>query len=164
MSAKDALLNHHKKQLKQIKKRSKKNNKPEKIVEKDVMHWLKTMGFDCNVVESKAVYSQKAGIYLHSQTDPGFSDIAGNNDNGLSVYIELKAKDRRSTLKEHQRQFLIRKINTNCFAVCVDSAERLENFYKKWGDILIRHGRLKAQKYLINILPVKKSKDSDELF
>lgn len=128
MSAEDALLKHHQKlldrEIRSAKRGRKKNQKPEKELEKQILAACEQWGFDLHVVEAKAVYSEKAGRYLRGQTEAGLPDLVGNLE-GLSVWIELKAPGRRSTLKEHQRAFLVRKIEAGCFAVCVDSAEGL---------------------------------------
>jgi hypothetical protein len=159
-SAMRALLSYNKKQIKKSVKKKKKRTgvTPEKMVEKDVMHWLSTNGFSCNVVESKAVYSAQSGRYLRGQTDAGFPDICGCSPNGLGVFIELKAKGRRSTLKDHQRAFLIDKINRGAFAVCVDSVDCLRDISLKF-----KHSDHEARKeLLLNHLPVKK-KAKEEL-
>lgn len=96
------------------------------------MAWLKSNGFSCNVVEAKAVFNQAAGRYISSQAIPGMSDIIGNDQNGVGVYIELKAKGRLSTVSYKQINFLKEKISTNCFAVCVDSADMLDKMYRHW--------------------------------
>jgi hypothetical protein len=117
------------------KKPKRKNSKPEKIVEGNIMAWLRFNGFDCNVVEAKAVYNPKIKRYLKSQAIPGMSDVIGNDKDGIAVYIELKAKGRLSTLAEHQKAFLLRKISTNCFACCVDSVDLIKEIYCKWKSI-----------------------------
>lgn len=118
----------------QAQKAKRKNEKPEKEVERAVMLWLNTNGFDCNVVESKAVYNPKIQRFLHSQAAPGMSDIVGNTDAGRAVFIELKAPGRRvaSAVSDVQRFFLMRKIQSHCFALVVDSVEYLERTYNQW--------------------------------
>lgn len=149
-SAMRALNKYSQKQIKSTKKsKSKKRTglSPEKTVEKEVMKWIKDQGFSCNVVEAKAIYSPTAGQYLRGQTDAGFPDIAGCTPHGLGCFIELKAKGKRSTLKEHQRQFLIEKINRGAFAVCVDSVDCLRDIinrikgssYDQRKDLLLDH-------------------------
>lgn len=130
------------------------NNSPEKDMVKDgIMPWLKSNGFSCHVIEAKAVYSQSIGRYMHSQAVPGMSDIVGNDADGIASYIEAKAPGRRSVIKdkrhEHQKAFLIDKINTNCFAVCVDSPKLLSIYYstfKKFKDLSDRRS------YLLSLL------------
>lgn len=139
-STKAALERYFNKQAKQndpLRER-RKNKKPEKLVEKAVMEWLKANQFSCHVVESKAVFSPRAGIYLNSQADPGMSDIVGCTPDGMGCFIELKAKGRRPALKDHQRRFLLSKITRGCFAACVDSVDYLEkcwSHYKSGNDM-----------------------------
>ena len=111
------------------------------------MQWLKDNDFSCHVVESKAVYNRQAGTYVSGQAEKGMSDIVGSTPDGRACFIELKAKDRCSTLKDHQRDFLMTKIKRGAFACCVDSVERLEmclNHFKAGGD-------------MAEMLPVKRS-------
>lgn len=159
-SAMRALLSYNKKQIKKSVKRKKKRSgpSPEKIVEKSVMNWLNSQGFSCNVIEAKAVYNAQAGRYLRGQTDAGFPDIAGCTPNGLGCFIELKAKGKRSTLKEHQREFLINKINCGAFAVCVDSDECLADIVSKFKSCTID----KRKKLLLDHLPKKRKPRGEE--
>jgi len=135
MSAKSALLNYHKKiwdKDKRTQSRAgKKNDKPEKALEKSVLAWASSRNLFLHVVESKAVYSASAGRYLRGQAEAGLPDLIGNVL-GLSVWIELKAKGRRGTLKEHQRAFLVRKIEQGCFACCVDSVDQLASLLSSY--------------------------------
>jgi hypothetical protein len=123
-------------QPKEVTKRKTRNKSPERDLSKLIMSWLKVNEFDCTIVESKAVYNQKAKRYLKSQAVPGFPDIVGNDSRGTAVYIELKAPGRLSTIKDRQREFLLRKIKSNCFAVCVDGVGRLEKTYEHWKSLM----------------------------
>jgi hypothetical protein len=119
------LADQHERSLKP----KRKNGKPELAVRSACMEWLRLHKFGCHVVESKAVYSKSAGRYLSGQTTAGFSDITGVTPSGLGCFIEVKRKGARSTLKAHQRYFLISKIELFAFAVCVDSVAMLETIY-----------------------------------
>ncbi|MCB0415993.1 MAG: hypothetical protein KDD50_16765 [Bdellovibrionales bacterium] len=131
--------------------RKKKNDKPEKLVEKDVLAWCEKNNISMHVIESKAVYSATAGRYLSGKAEPGFPDLVGNNKAGLSMYVELKAKDRRSNLSIEQYEFLLSKIKEGCFAVVVDSDKRLEEYYFTFLNSKSREG------YLKGVLPVPKA-------
>jgi hypothetical protein len=131
--------------------RGKKNESPEKDVEKSCLAWGGKNRCYFHVVESKAVYSHAAGRYTHGQAESGYSDLSGNNANGHSLWVELKAKGRRSNLSAEQYWFLKSKIEQGCFAVVVDSAEILNEFYYKWA------GSKNKESYLISILPIPKS-------
>lgn len=123
-----AVEKHHAKQIKTP--RTKPNGKPEKEVSLACMAWLKANGFSCNVVESKAVYSEASGRYMSGQTDPGFSDCVGVHVSSVAVFIEFKAKGRLSTLRPAQKAFLRDKIKHNAFACVVDSVEMLAETWR----------------------------------
>lgn len=128
------------------------NKSPEKDVEAAVLQWSRANGFDLHVVDSSQ-YDNRLGRMGSAKASVGFPDLCGNYSTGLSVYIELKAKDRRSKLSEAQRVFLTKKANQNCFAVVVDSVMRLEQYWKGFK-------RLKSPEersaYLVDCLPKKK--------
>lgn len=134
MSAKTALFNYYKKQMKRERrvKKNKKNNAPEKDLEKSVRAWLDKMLFSYSVVESKAVFSRSANRYLKGQTEAGFSDIVATSDEGYSCFIELKSPGKLSTLRPLQYEFLKDKISKNAFAVCIDSVDLLESLWLEW--------------------------------
>ena len=107
--------------------------KPEKITEVEVLAMCSQLGFDVSVIESKATYSKNLERYTKSKSAPvGISDIVGNDDRGMAVYVELKAKGKLSTLRPAQKIFLLRKIQSGCFAVVVDSADLLFDLYSQW--------------------------------
>lgn len=158
---KKAVERYNKKNSKEKKSRAKKNSAPEKAVVKDCLKWLRNSGFDVNVVEAKAVYSEKAGRYMASPTTPGMSDICGNAPNGIGAFIEVKAPGRLATLRSNQRNFLIKKIDSNCFAVCVDSQDSLQSHYHKWIACLGLNQE-HAKEYLRNSLPAHKPGTVDD--
>ena len=136
-----------------------KNNSPEKDLVKLMMLWLKEHNFACTVIESKAVYNAKAGRYMSSQVGTrGYSDISGNDPEGRAVFIEVKAKDRLYTLKEHQREFLISKIKSNCFAVACDSVTKLQHWYNTFISLPFNQ----RQDYLMSLLPKKRPSKTDQ--
>jgi hypothetical protein len=129
---------------------------PEKLVEKEVLEACKQLNIDVDVIESKATFSKNLGRYTQSRSAPeGMSDLVGNDREGLSVYIELKARGKLRTLRPKQKAFLLRKIENNCFAVCVDSADLLFELYYQFfrsGDDL-RAGREVLLNHLHSISP-----------
>ena len=131
--------------------------KPEKLVEKDCLLWAKNNQIFLHIVEAKAVFSQAVGRYLSGQVESGFPDLVGNNNNGQVLWVELKAKDRRSTITPLQYLFLKTKIEQGCFAVVVDSADRLHEYYYTW-----LNGK-NQQGYLTGLLPIP-SRIRDETF
>lgn len=120
--------------------------KPEKIVEADILSTCKQLGLDVSVVDSKMHFTQK-GFLQESETEAGFSDITGNTSDGISVYIELKARGKISTLTQKQKKFLIRKAEAGCFAVAVDRAEVLVRLFLDWK----KDGRQVLLKFLEQI-------------
>lgn len=117
---------------KQLPKPIKHNKKPEAEFVLILLNHLKDIGFSIDVVEAKGVYSEDAQRYIHGKTRPGFSDFVGNDPSGHSVYIEVKAPGKRSTLRPEQREFLIEKISTNAFAIVCDSVEYFTSTYANW--------------------------------
>jgi predicted metal-dependent phosphotriesterase family hydrolase len=126
--------------------------KPEKITEQLCLSYCNTVGIDVDVIDSKATFSQAKNIYTKSKSVPeGFSDLVGNTQDGVAVFIELKAKGKLKTLREKQYMFLRRKIMQNCFACAVDSDDLLHDIYMNW---------IKADNkidYLLSRLPKIKS-------
>jgi hypothetical protein len=132
---------------------NKKNKSPEKDIVKELLSVGKSLGMSLHVVESKATFSQATGRYTGSAMRAGIPDIIGCDADGFSVWIEAKAKGRKSTLRDNQREFLEKKISSNCFAVVLDCAGMLESTYKIWKKI----GRTdQRQSYLKGLLPTKR--------
>lgn len=141
------------------KPRSKRNKAPEKQLEKQVLEWLREVGCDVNVVEAKATFNPKIGMYLNSMTTPGMADIVGNDSEGFAIYVELKAKGKLSTLRDNQYEFLKRKILTFSFGVCIDSLDLLKDYYKNWKAMPTYAGR----EYLLdNLEGIKNGKEKSE--
>lgn len=129
------------------------NKAPEKTVVIQCMSWLRLHGFSCDIVESKAVFSQKIGRYVRGNLPPGFTDIVGCDGEGWGVFVETKAPGKRSTLKTHQAEFLCRKIHRGAFAACVDSVESLSAIYRAWKAFKVLHDEEQAIKVLLDHLP-----------
>lgn len=162
MSAQDALKKYSQKALGQGKRKPRgKNKTPEKTTEKACMEWFFENGFSMHVVEAKAVWSKSANRYLTGQVAPGFSDSAGCTPEGIGCFVEFKAKDRRSTLRDSQREFLREKIIKGCFAVVVDRVEHLEMYYKEWMKIRRKDLDMSIG-YLLSILPKEKKSKIEE--
>jgi hypothetical protein len=130
-----------------------KSKKPEKIVEGEVMSWLNINGFSCDVIESKAVFSQKAKRYLRGQTTKGMSDIVGSDPIGRAVFIELKAKGKRTNISLEQYTFLMRKIDCYAFAVVVDNSTLLSLYYDKYCMFMKNYQHQEARNYLREVMP-----------
>jgi hypothetical protein len=140
----------------QQKKPSRKNRTPEKDFVKELLRHLRSIGWSVDVVDSAAVYSKEAGMYLNSMARVGMSDIVGNMPNGIAVYIEAKAHGKRSTVRPDQREFLISKIDTNCFAIVCDSIEYFDRSFNEWGISLSKKA------YLLKELPELSGRWADD--
>lgn len=133
------------------------NEKPEKTVEKAVLVWCKQNGFCMDVVESKSKFNTQTMRYTGRAASPGMPDLVGNTSNGLACFIELKAPGCRngSNLRDNQRDFLTRKIHTNCFAVVTDSVTYLEATWTTYKSLPNKEERIK---FLLNELPQHKTR------
>lgn len=130
------------------------NKKPEKKTESDVLQWAKLNGFFLHIIEASS-YDPILRRKGSARAQAGLPDAIGNTPNGLACYIELKAKDRRSTLSESQRLFLKQKIDQNCFSVVVDSADRLAQYWRGFRSLKTP---LERRNYLTDCLPKKSAR------
>lgn len=108
------------------------NDKPEARFLLELKNYLTAKGWDMTIIEAKANYSEASGRYTSGAVAAGYPDLSGNMPDGTAVYIEVKAPGKRSTIRPAQREFLLRKIKTNCFAICCDSIEYFERVYGEW--------------------------------
>lgn len=146
-----AMMRHHQKQLARENNLgpSRRNKAPERDTQTEVLRWGRSNNFFLHVVEA-SVYDRVTGQRGEAKAEAGFPDVTGNTPTGLSCYIELKAKDRRSTVSELQRRFLTLKIEQNCFAVVVDSADRLAQYWKGFASLKTE---VERRAYLKDCLP-----------
>lgn len=152
-----AMEKYHQKQIPSAKPK-RKNERPEKLVEKQVLQYLRANGYFVEVVESKAVFSQSAGRFLQGQARAGFVDVVGCSPLGQFVAVELKAPGRLSTLRFEQREFLVAAISRQAFGCVVDSVERLQK-------VLLAYKSNPVPQTLMDLLPVKKiDKDDQPIF
>jgi len=112
------------------------------------------------VVEA-STYDPISGRRHAPKVSRGFPDLVGNNESGQVLWIELKAKDRCCTLSEVQRTFLTSKIEQGCFAVVVDSVERIGRYYRTFQSKKTYHEK---RLFLLDCLPKKRVKKDDPLF
>lgn len=156
-----AIMKHAERELKKNEPK-RKHNKPEKLVEKDCLDWMRSKGWDINIYESKATYSPSAGRYMAQSMKAGTCDCIGISNEGEPVFVEFKAKGKCSTFAKEknmrQQDFLIAKINLGAFACVVDSANLLEAYYIQWK-------RRKeesfdaAKAFLLDVLPRSKKQN-----
>lgn len=166
-----ALENYASRDWREIQKQSgliqkRKNSKPEKEVEKEVLPWLRQLGAQVEVYESKATYNPAAGRYISQSMKAGTCDIMGTLPDGTAIAIELKAKGKLSTFNkaknERQRTFIKNRINSNAFACVVDSLERLIYIYTEWSKL--KNSGKDAKEFLLNMLPAQVVGSDDDLF
>jgi hypothetical protein len=168
MNYKDRILksisNYSKKNDNMPKKNRKvKNDKPEAAVVLAIKNHFNALGWHLTIVEAKANYSVDAGRYMHGAVASGFSDLCGNTNDGVAVWIEVKAPGKRSSIRIEQHKFLIDKIATNSFAICADSIEYVERVYEEWRKSENRKALL--LKELPELQPrLKKRVDADLIF
>lgn len=141
------------------------NAKPEKEVEKACLEWMRSRGWTVDIYEAKATYNPAAGRYVSAAMKAGTCDCMGSTEDGLMIAVEFKAPGRLSTFNSEaryrQRQFIVDKINSNCFACVTDSVQRLEDILTQWMKIKSQDlGAARA--YLISMLPREKSKPEDD--
>jgi hypothetical protein len=122
-SVRNAINNHYKRN--EIKPARRKNKTPEKDVVREVMEWAGRHEVDLTIVDSRAVFNPITGLYTSRCTSEVFPDLCGNY-HSLAVFIEVKARGRRSTASDQQKQFLARKILQGCYAVVADCPEYIE--------------------------------------
>lgn len=132
-----------------------KNKKPERETEHSVFHWAKYNGFFLHVIDS-STYDPILCRKGTAKAQSGMPDLIGNTPNGLACYIELKAEGRRSNLSLLQQLFLEQKIDQSCFAVVVDSAEKLAQY---WRGFCSLKTSVERQKYLKDCLPKKSTRE-----
>lgn len=131
-----------------------KNSRPEETVVTDLMLFYKRNKFFIKNYESKA--KNINGVWRTSGLSDGTPDLMGVCPNGYFHANEVKAPGKRSSLRPNQREFLMRVILNNGFAICSDSVEHTKKLYDKW----IKEKELKKKRdLLIQDLPVKRSKD-----
>lgn len=153
----DALNKYYERQLPNSSPQAprRKNEKPEKDVEKDCVKWMRDNGWSVNIFEAKATYSPEAGRYIQQGMKAGTCDCIGNTDLGVAVAIEFKALGKLSTFNREdnfrQRNFIVTKINSNAFACVVDSVDRLSSIYLRWMELKSDAGA--ARNYLLSMLP-----------
>lgn len=118
--------------------------KPEKIFEKEFIWHLKNLGWSVDVIDSKAQYSAKLKQYKRSTAaKKGFSDLVCVMPNGRAAYIELKALNKKNTIRLEQLEFLKDKLKYKAFVCVAWSIEQfdllLKEFHQSRGENLQSH-------------------------
>lgn len=156
-STRKAVENYFKRLDKKAAGPQRKNDQPEKRVEKACLELMKSWGWQVEVYEAKATFSPQQQRWRSSSMKEGTPDVMGTMPDGTSLAVELKAPGQNAKLRDEQREFLIGRIKMNCFACVTDSTERLKTIFTKWNDLRYTTP-LKAQEYLLEMLPKKREK------
>jgi hypothetical protein len=138
--------------------RKKSNDKPEARFALELKKYLTNLGWDMTIIEAKANFSESSNRYTHGAVAAGYPDLSGNMPNGIAVYIETKAPGNRSTIRPAQHAFLLRKISTNCFAICCDSLKYFDRVFTEWNES--NNPKAFLIKELPNLAPRYQSDDS----
>lgn len=143
------------------KKKKTRNKKPEKIVEAECLKYMRNLGWNVQIYESKAVWNSQSQTWSQAGMKYGNSDCMGSMPEGIMVAVEFKAPGSLSTFNREERhlqkQFIIDKIKSNAFACVVDSASLLDQIYSKWKK-LRAESMEKAQAFLMDSLPKMREK------
>lgn len=139
-----------------MKTSSNRNNKPEKIVENNVIWWLQRNGFSVDVYDSKATFSVASQRYKKSKNMKiGTPDLLGVSPEGFFVAIELKAPGKEEVCSFLQRQFLVDKIERNGFGLVVSDISFLQETWLTWLNLRKSSKDDEAKKLLKSLLPKK---------
>lgn len=137
-----------------------KNEKPEKEVERACLAWMREQGWTVNVYEAKAKWNSEAERFTSTGMRFGTCDCMGNTDQGVAVAVEFKAPGCLSSFNREERflqkKFIVDRINTNAFACVVDSVDRLKTIYLKFMELRSDPGA--ARNYLLSALPQQTEK------
>lgn len=139
-------------------KPKRRNGKPERdLVQKPVMAYMRSLGWSVEIYEAKAAWDHNSQSYQSNYMKVGTVDCLGCTDSGRFVAVEFKAPGRISTLRDHQRQFLIDKINSGAFGCVTDSVERLRSLYAEFLRLMKQDRSQDAKKFLIrNLGPMRR--------
>lgn len=155
-----AIESYSRKELKKFapkKPRLKKNKHTERdTVQNPCMAWMRSEGWKVDVFSASATYDPKRGIYRQQAMRAGVADCMGNTPDGTSAIIEFKSGGKLKTFlrdgNQRQVEFIIEKIDSNCFACVVDSLEMLKRIWIEY--CLAKSQSLEtARAYLLSQLP-----------
>jgi len=153
-----ALLRHHAKDAKELDKlnnpsKRKKNQKPEKELQSNLISYMKGLGWQVEVYNSQATMTSY-GVWKNQTMKAGTPDIMGLLPNGVAIACEVKAPGKLKTFNnpKNQRQidFIKNCIKMNGFAVVVDSVERLKEIFDIWTTLQDPDAK---KEYLTRMLP-----------
>lgn len=167
-AAQRATENYIKRQERVAEGPKRKNDKPEKVVEKDCLAWMRAQGWQVQVYEAKATFDPRRGIYRNQSMKAGNPDCMGVDSLGNAVAVEFKAPKKRSSFNSErrakQKEFILKRIEINTFACVVDSSAMLVQLYMQWLELKNNMQNKEAKELLLEALPkVKKNKKFTDL-
>ena len=143
----DAVVKHCKKEARKLQSK-RRNDKPEERVVEMLMEFYRQNGFFMRRYESKA--KNINGVWRTSGVETGTPDLMGVCPRGYFHACEVKAKGRRSTVREEQRDFLMNVIKRGGFACVGDSVEFVRGLYDKFFKLSSKSSR---RELLIEAIP-----------
>jgi len=147
-----AIFEYTEKIKKKQKGPTRRNAHPEKDVERACLALMRSWGWSVEIYEAKATFDPRRGVWRQQAMKSGTVDCMGVTQSGIAVAVEFKAPGRLSTLRDNQRDFLIKRINQYAFAAVVCGPEILTEYRKGWE--LLRSASLdESRDYLLSVLP-----------
>lgn len=116
-----------------MQKRARKNSRPEKSVQNQILFELLTLGIFAWVIDSKARYSENLKRYMKTEIPVGHPDIIGVDPNGYFIAVECKAPGKLSNVSPYQQDFLQRIRDKGGFAIVADSPGLVRSSYLQWA-------------------------------
>ncbi len=139
--------------------RKKKNEKPEKNVERACVEWMRGMNWEVEIFEAKSTFDPRRGVWRNQSMKAGVCDCLGTMPCGTPVAIEFKALGKLATFSQlkntRQIEYLTRKIEYYAFGAVVDSVDRLIHIYNEWSERSTESKDI-ARMYLLEMLPRRK--------
>ena len=160
----NAIDSFYRREQKKENRTKRKNDSPEARAAKEVLSALRTMGFSVQIYESKAVFDDKRGVWACKSMQPGQPDIMGVSSEGVGVFVEMKAPGKLSTFWREtntaQQDFILDRINMNCFSIVTDSVSHMMKLYSGWKNAVDK------RQFLMDSLPKrpKRLRDDKPLF
>lgn len=105
--------------------------KPEKIIEQQVKAWAAQNKITIYVFDAKMIKTT-AGMQKNTGIQTGTPDLLGYDQDGRFIAIELKAPGKRNSTTLDQYLFLVRAIESGCFACVCDDVQELEIMYHQF--------------------------------
>jgi hypothetical protein len=116
-----------------MQKRTRKNSKPEAMIQNQILFELFNLRIFAWVVDSKARYSPGLKRYARTEIPLGHPDIIGVDSKGRFIAVECKAPGKITNVRLFQQDFLQRIRDKGGFAVVADSPDLVRSLYLEWS-------------------------------